>query len=142
VIGLRRIAYMALILFGIFLTASGTALGAALLVDGDASPVNAAPGNSNNILMVISVMDQNGNAVSGLGATNFAVGSIVVGPGGALSDLKSASEASGASGFYTLNLVPTTYRGTQYKWVKGTYLFSVTVTSGQNRGQTVVDLKM
>jgi hypothetical protein len=141
-IGLRRFAYMAAVLFGIFLMASGTALGAALMVDGDASPVNAVPGNSNNILMVVSVTNQDGNAVSGLGATNFAIGSIVVGPGGALLDLKSAREASGSSGFYILELVPTTYKGTQYKWVKGTYLFSVTVTSGQNRGQTVVDLKM
>lgn len=139
---MKKIAYLSLILLGIFFIASGTSLGAALIVDGKASPVNAAPGNSNNILMVVSVMDQNGNAINGLGVSNFAVGSIVVGPGGALSDLKSAREASGANGFYILELVPTTYKGTQYKWVKGTYLFSVTVTGGQDKGQTVVDLKM
>jgi hypothetical protein len=73
------------------------------------------------------------------------VGAIVVGPEGEQeqSGLKSTREANGsASGFYILELVPTTYKSTQYKWAKGIYLFSVTVNSGQNIGQTVIDLEM
>ena len=85
---MKRIAYIAITLLGVFFAASGGALGAALTVDGAASPVNAAAGNSNNILMVVSITDMNGNAVSSLGARNFAVDSTVVGPGGSLVDIK------------------------------------------------------
>ncbi len=139
---MSRIAYISIALIGIVFATSGCALGAILMVDAGTSPANAAPGNSNNILMLVSVTDSNGNAVSGLGARSFAVDATVVGPGGSQVDIKNAKEASRASGFYLLELVPTTYQGTQYKWVKGTYLLSVTVSKGQDRGQAVADLKM
>jgi hypothetical protein len=122
--------------------ASGTALAAYLDVQGGASPINAASGNSNNAALVLSVTDQNGKAVSGLGASNFKVDATIVAPGGALVDIKRAAEASRAPGFYILEIVPTTYQGTQYTWKAGVYLFSVTVERGNDRGQTVVPMDL
>ena len=152
------------LLFGIALLASivvvsGTALGVALNVDGGASPINAAPGNSNNAGLLISVIDPSGEAVRGLRAANFEVDATIVAPGGALVNIKRAAEASRAPGFYIVEIAPTTYKGTQYVWkesnvkntmspttYKGTqytwktgiYLFAVTVQRGGDRGQTVV----
>jgi hypothetical protein len=121
---------------------TGTGLGASLNIEGAASPINAASGNSNNAALVISVTDLNGNAVSGLGISNFMVDATIVAPGGALVDIKRASEASRAPGFYIVEIVPTTYQGTQYTWKAGVYLFSVTVEKGKDRGQTVVPMDL
>jgi hypothetical protein len=109
---------------------------------GGASPVHAAAGNSNNALLLVSVTDTNGLAVRALTSSNFKVDASVVGPGGALVDIRSASENPRANGFYIIDIVPTTFKGTQYTWVKGIYLFAVTVTSGSNRGQTVIPLEI
>ena len=123
---------------------SGTALGSQLNVEGGASPINAAPGNSNSAALVISVVDENGNAVRGLGPSNFRVDATIVAPGGALVDITRATEASRAPGFYIVEIVPTTYQGTQYTWKAGFYLFSVTVEreQGAARGQTVVSMDL
>ncbi|MGB3943610.1 MAG: hypothetical protein WBK88_02320 [Methanothrix sp.] len=121
---------------------SGTALGSPLNVVGGASPINAAPGNSNSAALVISVTDQNGNAVSGLIPSNFKVDVTIAAPGGALVDITRADEAARAPGFYIVEVVPTTYQGTQYTWKAGVYLFSVTVDRGAYRGQTVVPLDL
>lgn len=134
-------------LFGIALLASivvvsGTALGAALNVDGDASPINAAPGNSNNAGLLISVIDPSGAAVRGLRAANFEVDATIVAPGGALVDIKRVAEASRAPGFYIVEIAPTTYKGTQYTWKTGIYLFAVTVQRGGDRGQTGVEMDL
>jgi len=141
VCGLRRI-----LLFGITLAvcliASGTAFGAALNVEGEASPINAAPGNSENAGLVISVTDQNGAAVRGLGNANFKVDATIVAPGGAFVDIKRADESFYAPGFYILEIAPTTHMGTQYTWKSGVYLFSVTVQNNANRGQAVVELDL
>lgn len=122
--------------------ATGTALGASLNVEGAASPINAASGNSNNAALVVSVTDLNGKAVNGLGVSNFKVDVTIAAPGGALVDIKRASEAARAPGFYILDIVPTTYQGTQYTWKAGVYLFSVTVERGNDRGQTVVPMDL
>lgn len=123
-------------------TISGTALGTYLNVDGGASPINAAPENSNSAALVISVADQNGNALSGLGPSSFKVDATIVAPGGALVDITRADEAARAPGFYILEIVPTTYQGTQYTWKAGVYLFSVTVERGADRGQAVVPIDL
>lgn len=122
--------------------ASGTAMGAALNLEGVASPVNAAPENSNNALLLMSVTDPNGGAVSGLGMANFRVDATVVAPGGSLVDVERVSEASRNPGFYIVEIVPTTFKETQYTWKKGIYLFSVTVRRGADRGQTVVTMDL
>ena len=121
---------------------TGTALGASLNIEGAASPINAASGNSNNAALVVSVTDLNGRAVSGLGISNFKVDATIPAPGGAQVDIKRASEASRAPGFYIVEIVPTTYKGTQYTWTAGVYLFSVTVERGNDRGQTVVPMDL
>jgi len=121
---------------------STTALGAYLNVQGAGSPINAASGNSNSAALVISVTDQNGKAYSGLGASNFQVDATIVAPYGALVDIIRADEAARAPGFYILEIVPTTYQGTQYTWKAGAYLFSVTVERGNDRGQAVVALDL
>jgi len=121
---------------------TGTALGASLNIDGVASPINAASGNSNNAVLVVSVTDQNGKAVSGLDISNFKVDATIVAPFGSLVDIKRVSEASGTPGFYIVEIVPTTYQGTQYTWTAGVYLFSVTVERGNDRGQTVVPMDL
>jgi len=141
VCSLRRI-----LLFGITLAvcliASGTAFGAALNVEGEASPINAAPGNSENAGLVISVTDQNGAAVRGLNDANFRVDATIVAPGGAFVDIKRADESFYAPGFYILEIAPTTHMGTQYTWKSGVYLFSVTVQNNANRGQAVVEMDL
>jgi hypothetical protein len=143
VIDLKRLSSIVLLAFlAVSFVACGNALGAALNVDGGASPVNAAPGNSNNALLLISVTDQDGAAESGLGVSNFEVDATIVGPGGALVDITRADESPYAPGFYILEIVPTTYQGGQYTWVTGVYLFSVTVERGADRGQTVVVMEM
>jgi len=141
VCGLRRI-----LLFGITLAVclivSGTAFGAALNVEGEASPINAAPGNSENVGLVISVTDQNGAAVRGLSDANFKVDATIVAPGGAHVDVKRADESFYAPGFYILEIAPTTHMGTQYTWKSGVYLFSVTVQNSADRGQAVVEMDL
>jgi hypothetical protein len=37
-----------------------------------------------------------------------------------------------------VDLVPTSFQGTQYTWVTGRYIFSVAVTHGGDDGQTVL----
>jgi hypothetical protein len=122
------------------LVASGTAFGAALNVVGGASPVHAAAGNSNNALLLVSVTDTNGQAVQKLDADNFKVDASIVGPGGALVDITRADENPRAIGFYIVEIVPTSFKGTQYTWVEGIYLFAVTVKKGEDRGQTVIPM--
>jgi len=79
---------------------SGTALGVALNIEGGASPINAAPGNSNEAALLISVTGPKGLAISGLGAADFDVDATIVAPGGALVDITRVVEASRAPGFY------------------------------------------
>jgi hypothetical protein len=138
---LKRTALFGITL-AICLMASGTAFSAALNVEGEASPINAAPENSENAGLVVSVTDQNGAAVRGLGDANFKVDATIVAPGGAFVDIKRADESFYAPGFYILEIAPTTYMGTQYTWKSGVYLFSVTVQNGANRGQAVVELDL
>jgi hypothetical protein len=121
---------------------SGTGMGAALIVDGGASPAKAAAGNSESELILLSVTDQSGAAVRGLGPANFKIDATIVALGGALVDIKRASEASRAPGFYIIEIVPTTYRGTQYTWKAGGYLLAIAVEKGADRGQAVIELQV
>jgi len=121
---------------------SATGMGASLAVDGSAIPGKAAPGNSGNSIILLSVTDQNGAAIHGLGPTNFNVDATIVAAGGALVDIKRASEASRAPGFYIIEIVPTTYKGTQYTWKAGSYLLAVTAERGAQRGQAVLELQI
>lgn len=80
--------------------------------------------------------------MSGLGASNFKVDASIVAPGGALVDITRADENPRAPGFYIIEIVPTTYRGTQYTWKAGIYLFAVTVEGGSDRGQSIAEMEI
>lgn len=124
------------------MAACGNALAIALDTEAAASPVNAAAGNSVNALLLVSVMDPEGAPVSGLGASNFKVDASIVAPGGALVDITRADENPRAPGFYIIEIVPTTYRGTQYTWKAGIYLFAVTVERNSDRGQAIAEMEI
>ena len=82
----------------------------------------AAPGNRQPNYIEVSVTDVDGEPVTGLGVSNFKVDPMIVGPGGALVDIKSVA-AGRLPGFYHINVVPI---GTQ-TWKKGVYIFAVAV---------------
>lgn len=97
----------------------------------------AAPGNRQNNYIVVSVSDANGAPVTGLAAANFKVDPMIVGPGGALVNIVSAS-AGRLPGFYHINVVPI---NTQ-TWKAGVYIFAVAVTRGSDNGQTLATVIM
>jgi len=140
--GLKKSFIFGLALLVSLLATSGNALAIALDTEAAASPVNAAAGNSVNALLLVSVMDPEGAPVSGLGASNFKVDASIVAPGGALVDITRADENPRAPGFYIIEIVPTTYKGTQYTWKAGIYLFAVTVERGGDRGQTIAEMEI
>ena len=99
----------------------------------------ATPGNSRGLPLVVSVTDVDGVPVTGLTATNFTVEAKLVGPGGSTVEIQEPDGVGGGDdGFYYVNLVPTSFQGTQYTWVTGRYIFSVAVTHGGDHGQTVL----
>ena len=95
----------------------------------------AAVGNSDPILLVVSVTDADGVPVSGLAATDFSIDAQVVAPFG--SQVEIAAAGAGQHGDYLLRVVPVTYQGTQYTWALGRYIFFLAVTRGVDQGQTV-----
>jgi hypothetical protein len=98
----------------------------------------ATPGNSRRLPLVVSVTNAEGVPVSGLTAANFVLQDRLVAPGGAGVEVEQPNGViGGIDGFYNVNLVPTSYQGTQYTWVAGRFVFSVAVTSGADRGQTL-----
>lgn len=96
----------------------------------------AAPGNTKPAYIVVSVEDPNGLGVSGLNASNFSIGSEVVGPGGSLSHISSISTIN--PGIYTLQMLPQNGQS----WKAGVYIFSVVVHQGTNKGQTLCSCLM
>jgi hypothetical protein len=140
--GLRKNLLFGLALVVSIMAASGNALAIVLETEAAASPVNAAAGNSESALLLVSVMNPKGAPVNGLGPSNFKVDATIVAPGGALVDITRADEASRAPGFYIIEIVPTTYRGTQYTWKAGIYLFAVTVERDGDRGQTIAEMEI
>ncbi|MBL8221826.1 MAG: hypothetical protein JNL62_21495, partial [Bryobacterales bacterium] len=82
----------------------------------------AAPGNRQPNYIVVSVTDVDGEPVTGLGVGNFKVDPMIVGPGGALVDIKSVTPGR-LPGFYHINVVPIRTE----TWKKGVYIFAVAV---------------
>lgn len=95
----------------------------------------AAVGNSDPVLLVVSVTDADGVPVSGLAATDFTIHATIVGAGGSFVEI--ASAGGGQYGDYLLDVVPVTYQGTQYTWAYGRYIFVLAVARGADQGQTV-----
>lgn len=116
--------------------AKGTAATGAAQGAGDVDV--ATPGNSRRLPVVVSVTDADGVAVPGLTAANFTVDAKLVGPGGASVEIEQPNGVGGgADGFYFVDLVPTSFQGTQHTWVVGRYIFAVAVARGGDHGQTV-----
>jgi hypothetical protein len=97
----------------------------------------ASPGNSNNLYIVVSVEDQNGAAVTGLGMGNFAIGSEVVGPGGSISHINAITNGK-LPGVYVLLVLPLAGQ----TWKGGVYIFSVAATRGADHGLTLCSFLM
>ena len=97
----------------------------------------AAPGNRQSNYIVLSVTDADGAPVTGLGASNFRVDAMIVGPGGALVNITGVT-AGRLPGFYHINVVPIKAE----TWKKGVYIFAVAVQRGADRGQTLATVLM
>lgn len=88
-------------------------------------PAAAKPGNSERCAVEVNVTQY--GEVCGLNMTNFRLGTIQVPPYGAEVVIHSVGAVVPPIGVesvpcnYTINMVPTTYQGTQYTWVEGTY---------------------
>lgn len=97
----------------------------------------ASPGNAQNLYIVVSVTDSNGAGVTGLTIGNFAIGSEIVGPGGSISHIDTVNNGK-LGGTYLLRVLPLAGQ----TWKSGVYIFSVNVTSGVNKGQTLCSFLM
>ncbi len=97
----------------------------------------AAPGNRNANYIVVSVTDGAGSPITGLGASNFQVDPMIVGPGGALVNIAGVN-AGRLPGFYLVNVVPINAE----TWKAGGYLFAVAVNAPAGRGQTLCSVLM
>jgi hypothetical protein len=95
----------------------------------------AAVGNSDPMLLVVSVTDADGVPVGGLAVADFRIRATIVGAGGSLVEI--ALVGGGQQGDYVLHVVPVTYQGTQYTWAYGRYIFVLAVARGGDQGQTV-----
>jgi hypothetical protein len=109
-----------------------------LIVSALSEDTIAAPGNRNSNYIVVSVTDQHGAAVVGLTKDNFKVDPIIVGPGGALVTIETASMSSRVDGFYLLRVVPIRTE----TWKSGVYIFCVAVERSSDRGQALASVLM
>lgn len=134
---MKSAKYFMVVVMGILMLTSENAMAAILEVDCATCSYDAAQGNTNPAVLLISVTDPNGNAVNGLGTDNFIVDLYALRIGGTTSVTSRAVESAKRPGFYELYITPT-YESTG--WAKATYLIGVTVNRGQDRGQAVAEL--
>lgn len=92
---------------------------------------NSAGGSKNPVYIVVSVVDSNGAGVVGLNTSHFTLCSEIVGNGGGYSHISSVSSVN--PGVYVLRVLPLSGQS----WKQGTYVYSVVVHHGVNRGQTL-----
>ena len=97
----------------------------------------AAPGNRQANYIVVSVTDANGEPATGLAAANFKVDPMIVGPGGALVNIREVMPGR-LPGFYHINVLPINTE----TWKSGVYIFAVAVTRGADKGQTLATVLM
>jgi hypothetical protein len=109
---------------------------ARLIVVAESEDTIAAPGNRNPNYICVSVTDSHGVPVTGLDQSNFGVGAMIVGPGGADIEVADVYEYGTDSGFYYIDVIPTR----DYPWVYGVYIFAITVKHGNDRGQTLTSV--
>jgi hypothetical protein len=97
----------------------------------------AAPGNRQPNYIIVSVTDNNGIPVTGLGVANFKVDPMIVGPGGALVNITGVT-AGRMPGFYLVNVVPIRTE----TWKSGVYIFAVAVERNADKGQALATVLM
>jgi hypothetical protein len=110
---------------------------AKLFVSAVAEDTIAAPGNAQKNYVIVSVEDTAGNPITGLAAANFQLGTEIVGPGGSISSIQSVVNGK-LPGVYLLNTLPLAGQ----TWKSGTYIFSVAVTRGTDKGQALCSFLM
>lgn len=108
-----------------------------LIVSALSEDTIAAPGNRQPNYIIVSVTDLNGVPVTGLGAGEFKVDPMIVGPGGTLVGISSVAEGR-LPGFYYINVVPIRAE----TWKTGIYIFAVAVARGGDQGQTLASVIM
>ncbi|HEX2909211.1 MAG TPA: hypothetical protein VH186_00280 [Chloroflexia bacterium] len=108
-----------------------------LIVSALAEDTIAAPGNRQPNYITVSVTDPEGVPVSGLGAANFKVDPMIVGPGGALVNITGVTSGR-LPGFYLVNTVPIRTE----TWKPGVYIFAVAVEHGVDKGQALTSVLM
>lgn len=110
---------------------------ARLIVSAFSEDTIAAPGNRQPNYIIVSVTDINGVPATGLGAANFKVDPMIVGPGGALVNITGVNSGR-LPGFYHINVVPIRTE----TWKSGVYIFAVAVERGADKGQTLATVLM
>jgi hypothetical protein len=110
---------------------------ALLIVTAFSEDTIAAPGNRQPNYLVVSITDTGGIPITGLGAANFEVDPMIVGPGGALVNIAGVTPGR-LPGFYHVNVVPIR----RETWKKGVYIFAVAVESGVDKGQALATVLM
>ncbi len=98
-----------------------------------ATPGLADAGDRDKAYLHVSVIDDAGNAVTGLTTSNITIHSAQVAAGGAALVESSVYGPGSAPGFYLVQLVP----AGSYSWKAGVFVVGVTVTRGSDRGQTL-----
>jgi hypothetical protein len=97
----------------------------------------AAPGNRQPNYIIVSVCDGKGAPVTDLAVPNFKVDPMIVGPGGALTNITGVTPGR-LPGFYHINVVPI---GAE-TWKKGVYIFAIAVGKGMMKGQSLATVVM
>ena len=97
----------------------------------------AAPGNRQPNYIIVSVCDGKGAPVTDLAVPNFKVDPMIVGPGGALTNITGVTPGR-LPGFYHINVIPI---GTE-TWKKGVYIFAIAVGKGTMKGQSLATVLM
>ena len=93
-------------------------------------PVNRLPNN-----VVLSVTDNHGTPVSGLGVSNFKVQPVVVTP--SLSMVNIVGVTAGVfPGFYVVDVAMIA----RSKWKDGVYIFAVAIERGPDHGQCLASV--
>ncbi len=110
---------------------------ARLIVTAFSEDTIAAPGNRQPNYIVVSVTSATGVPTTGLGAPNFRVDPMIVGPGGALVNITGVT-AGRLPGFYHINVVPINAE----TWKAGVYIFAVAVQRGADMGQALATVLM
>jgi hypothetical protein len=110
---------------------------ALLIVNALSEDTVAAPGNSENNYVCVSVTDSVGDPVTGLHKNNFKVFVMIMGAGGAGVDITSSAPV-GLPGCYVVRVVPS---GGE-TWKAGTYIFAVAVERGSDKGQNLASVQM